>query len=313
MNITIAGAGLSGLIAANLMKHRFTIEVHEKAKEVPNNKPAVLRFRSDVLANALDIPFRKVRVIKDVAEHGNAVKNAMIYSRRTTGTLRSDRSVPLGPEVVDRYIAPLDMVKRLSEDINIVTGSDAFGARTGGPIISTVPMPVLITKFQAELPWRDVPEFAYTKGYVLSFRVKDCDAFASLYCPQDMDVSRISITGDEVTAEYPWSNSIYDLTVDSAATLQRAAAEVCANLGISSLRIQKDTVVIKPQQYAKIQPIDDRFRKNFIAWLTDKKNIYSLGRFATWRPTLLLDDLVNDVRMITKFITGNNYDTRKER
>jgi len=313
MRIDIAGAGLSGLIAANLMKHRFTIEVHEKAAEIPNNKPAVLRFRSDVLANALDIPFRKVKVIKDVANHGNAVSNAMIYSRRTTGTLRSDRSVPLGPEVVERYIAPLDMVKRLSEDVNVITGSDAFGASTGKPIISTVPMPVMITKFMKELPWLDIPEFSYTKGYVLSFRLTDCDAFASLYCPKDMDISRISLTGDEVTAEYPWSNAIYDLTVDNASTLQNAAIEICANLGISSLRIIKDTVKIKQQQYAKIQPIDDRFRKNFIAWLTDKHNIYSLGRFATWRPGLLLDDLVNDVRMITKFITGNTYDTRKER
>jgi hypothetical protein len=39
--------------------------------------------------------------------------------------------------------------------------------------------------------------------------------------------------------------------------------------------------------------------------LTEEHNIYSLGRFATWRQ-LLLDDLVKDIGVIEKLIDGNH-------
>ena len=68
---------------------------------------------------------------------------------------------------------------------------------------------------------------------------------------------------------------------------------------------------LKEQKYAKILPIDNRERKRFIAWATDTHNIYSLGRFATWRPGLLLDDLVHDVRVIQRIVEHGPYDHRK--
>jgi hypothetical protein len=37
-------------------------------------------------------------------------------------------------------------------------------------------------------------------------------------------------------------------------------------------------------------------------WATEKFNIYSLGRFATWKPGLLLDDIVGDVNVIRRLI-----------
>ena len=41
--------------------------------------------------------------------------------------------------------------------------------------------------------------------------------------------------------------------------------------------------------------------------MTNKYKIYSVGRFATWRQ-LLLDDLINDLKMIDSFITSDsNY------
>ena len=59
-------------------------------------------------------------------------------------------------------------------------------------------------------------------------------------------------------------------------------------------------------------PIDDKTRKDFIYTLTEKYNIYSVGRFATWRQ-LLLDDVVNDISVIERLITSNsNYNFRKE-
>ena len=59
-------------------------------------------------------------------------------------------------------------------------------------------------------------------------------------------------------------------------------------------------------------PIDDKIRKDFIYTLTEKYNIFSVGRFATWRQ-LLLDDVVNDISVIERLIASNsNYNFRKE-
>ena len=59
-------------------------------------------------------------------------------------------------------------------------------------------------------------------------------------------------------------------------------------------------------------PIDDKIRKDFIYTLTEKYNIFSVGRFATWRQ-LLLDDVVNDISVIERLIANNsNYNFRKE-
>ena len=61
------------------------------------------------------------------------------------------------------------------------------------------------------------------------------------------------------------------------------------------------------QVYGKIKPIDENLRKEFVFEMTNKYKIYSVGRFATWRQ-LLLDDLINDLKMIDSFITSDsNY------
>jgi hypothetical protein len=75
-----------------------------------------------------------------------------------------------------------------------------------------------------------------------------------------------------------------------------------ANHGIIATNI-----VQKEQDYGKIVPIDEYERQKFILWATDNWNIYSLGRYATWRQ-ILLDDVMKDIGVITKFIEQrNNY------
>ena len=68
-------------------------------------------------------------------------------------------------------------------------------------------------------------------------------------------------------------------------------------------------------QYQKIAPIPERDRQEILMHLTQEHNIYSLGRFATWRPGLLLDDIVQDVRRIQSMINGDSsliYNRRKQ-
>ena len=71
-----------------------------------------------------------------------------------------------------------------------------------------------------------------------------------------------------------------------------------------------ESSVLTTQKFGKIYPIDDHLRKSFIVWASDNYNIYSLGRFATWRP-LLLDDLVADIQRIESMIESPSTYNRR--
>ena len=58
-------------------------------------------------------------------------------------------------------------------------------------------------------------------------------------------------------------------------------------------------------KYGKLLPIEEKVRKEFILYLTQQYNIFSVGRFATWRQ-LLLDDIVDDINVIDNMV-GDNY------
>jgi hypothetical protein len=74
------------------------------------------------------------------------------------------------------------------------------------------------------------------------------------------------------------------------------------HLGIQTKNVSELTASY--QNYFKIIEINDAERKKFLRWASVHHNVYSLGRYATWRPKLLLDDLVNDVRKIENWIQG---------
>jgi hypothetical protein len=94
--------------------------------------------------------------------------------------------------------------------------------------------------------------------------------------------------------------------------MEPIASEAGRKLGVREMHITD--VKCQEQPYAKILPIDNRIRQRFIIWASDEKRVYALGRFATWRPTLLLDDAVNDVRQIQKLISdpGSAYPHKKK-
>ena len=139
-----------------------------------------------------------------------------------------------------------------------------------------------------------------------------CDAYISLAVPDPNEAfSRISITGDELIIEVPNFKHTKGHSDQWLIELgQQSIFRAADYLGIEKDFIRD--VVVKHQPYAKILPINDRDRKAFMHWATDKHNIFSLGRYATWRPGLLLDDLVNDVRLIDRWI-GDSYSVARHR
>jgi hypothetical protein len=149
--------------------------------------------------------------------------------------------------------------------------------------------------------------FEASPGVNIKATIDSCDAYVSLLVPDpDITASRISITGNEMIIEIPDGIEMLESIM-----LSRAfhAAEL---LGIEKDRVS--SVRQFKQTYAKIIPIDDDDRKSFMHWATVRHNVYSLGRYATWRPKLLLDDLVNDIRKIDKWIgKSNKYELARDR
>lgn len=321
--ITIIGAGLAGLLAANMLKPG-TFEVVEAQEKVPNNHHAILRFRSTAVADALGLPFRKVQLIKATVPYRNPAAEALSYSAKAFGQYRSDRSIPTGPERGDRYIAPPDLigmmahaaelqgVLHLGRPFDFELYRDAPFHSGYEPVISTIPMPTLMKKLgyepAAEIVFNSVP------GWVIKAKIAKCDAFVSLYVPDPQHVfSRVSITGDELSIEIPR----LDLSLEKEAPPSQGELDYWVDQALKLLGIYSDDasdIRFHNQHYLKIAPIPDRQRKHFMHWATDRFNIFSLGRFATWRPGLLLDDLVKDIRLITGWIEGDNaYAIRQHR
>jgi hypothetical protein len=289
MRINIIGAGLAGLLAANMLR-RHDIIIFEKQHELPNNHHAVLRFRTPDIGHILGIPFKKVNMIKTHVEFRNIVADSLSYSRKCTGIYRSDRSIIAGTIQSERYIAPPNLIKQMVKNIDIKYGAN-YDPKEGKlfPVISTIPMPALmdILDYPHEI------DFTSRPGVVFTGTVLDCDAYVSVLFPNPVPYSRATITGNQLSIEFPGIIEVPE-SVDLATAYFQLGLDDCVVLDGQ----------FKKQQYFKITEIDEAERKKFQRWATVKYNIYSLGRYATWRPKLLLDDLVKDVRTIESWIIG---------
>lgn len=302
MGLKIIGAGMAGLLAANMLRHHDPVVI-ERGPRLPNNHNSVLRFRSSIVGDVLGIDFKKVKMIKSPVEWRNPVADALAYSRKNGGPMRTDRSITDGLVVAERYIAPPDLISRMAREIDIEFDTEYDFREKDDKVISTIPMPWLAD--QMEYPHLKLSDFRWINGGVIKATVLDCEAYCSLMIPDpETPISRVSITGDELIVEMP----------DVPPSILNASAALGLALGYLGLdRSQITDVHVTEQQYAKITPIDNDKRLNFIYWAsTLKGRAFSLGRFSTWRPGLLLDDLVKDVRRIDGWIKSKSAEYEQE-
>lgn len=306
---------MAGLLAGAMLRTDASA-VWEAQEDLPNNHSALLRFRSQIVASTLNIPFKRVQVMKASDSWRNPVADAFSYSRKTNGSATIRSSTTAQGQIEERFVAPHNLIEQMADRVQapILLGKKFTREDIGGskPFISTLPMPIL-----ADLLGVDHPEFNWVNGYNINVNLDRVDAYATLYVPSpDNPANRISITGNKMTIEVSLpSISPSEVAAIVAAKNKNRAIEdikVCLELmGLDPFCFVEDTIEVKQQQYSKILPIDDRWRKDFIMKASREYNIYSLGRFATWRPGLLLDDVVNDVRVISNIARYGQYDHSK--
>jgi len=204
------------------------------------------------------------------------------------------------------------LAARVNAPVQYGSQFDFANCSRAEPVISTIPMPNLMAALS--YPERSAIEFRHVGGCNINATVVGCDAYCTIYVPDpSLPFNRISLTGGKLTIELANYSSAWlrELSgVGLQTNMEALLREAASMLGISNMN-HIVNVLSSDQRYAKIQSIDDSARKRFMLWATENYNIYSLGRFATWSPKILLDDCVKDVRVIRRMIgNGHNYEAR---
>lgn len=291
----IVGAGLAGLIAAHAWPQCPLVEV---ASEPTERHKALLRFRTDAVAKLTGIEFRAVQVRKGIWESGAyrepTIARANAYSLKCLGQILPDRSI-WNLEPAQRFVAPDDFYPQLIDSVNSrIAWNTEFDFNGVDPVISTAPLPVTLEKVGIE------HDLVFDRAQIVVQRahVPMCDAFQTVYFPGlDTKLYRASITGSTLIAEF-----VGEPERDWFAAQVQPAFNIPEAI-FTERRSHR-------QQYGKIAPVDNSARKELLFRLTNEHNVFSLGRFATWR-NILLDDVVEDISVLKRLLRGSRYERKK--
>lgn len=299
MAIKIIGAGLAGLLTGSIFPRSH---IFERGMEDKINHKAVLRFRTPAVGEAVGVEFKPVTVHKGIWHNGffarPSIQLANLYSQKVIGRL-ADRSI-WNIEPAERYIAPEDIVAQMAERCNgriswesEIDSLDAF-RRDATQIITTIPIPFLLKLIGEQPP----PQIAFKHAAITvrRWRIPNADIYQTIYFPSpETNLYRASITRDLLIAEYKDDPSSSD---EDAFALYDAFG-----LDPDDLLVLDKT----KQSFGKIAPIDNNWRRNFLHRMTVERNIFSIGRFATWR-NILMDDVIKDIHIVKRMMSATNYD-----
>lgn len=304
----IIGAGFTGLLAAHVWP---TAQVLEIAPAPAQRHKALMRFRTDAVSHLMGIEFRKVIVRKGIYYQDRfvtpTIETANLYARKVVGRI-VDRSIwNLKPVI--RYVAPENFYDQLIDAVKsrIHFGQPYFPAQMAieSSVINTAPLPMILTHHPIRPELSDQVQCRKLGIRVRRWRVPHADVFQTVYFPSPgTPVYRMSITKDLLIVEEV-HNTIGEIWAgdrEVTSLIQHAFG-----VEMDALEFLDDT----EQSYRKVDELSATLRKQVLLELTARYQVFSLGRFATWR-NVLLDDVIQDINVIKRLMkTGTMYDAHK--
>lgn len=310
MRIAIIGAGISGLIAEGALSN-MSSEIIVFDRSIPKlpilgqpaGHKAVMRLRDDRIKQYVNCKLKRISVYKAVYHDGelydkpNMILNNL-YSLKLYGRL-GDRSLgTLGK--VDRYL--LTDISGLLADNHKLTSRLVTANRDKTLVfndqtysydvcISTIPMPSLLDLLCLNYNVK----FSHTQINITRATLNiESDVHQTIYFTNDLKQFpyRVTIEGRYVIAESldRCTESLLDQAMQAFGLNRRSLKDIAHYT----------------QNMGKMMPIDDNTRRKIMMDLTNEYNVYSFGRFATWRP-LRIDQTLDDIEKIKMFIKVSNY------
>jgi hypothetical protein len=330
-DVLVVGAGLAGtMVARMLSSHSKILVVDQRKTPDTRNHWALLRFRDLEVARALGVTVREIEVEKAVYWRGSLhytpnITMNNLYSIKAYGSIgnRSLRSIG----VAKRYLPtstpqPTDCLwgaKLVS--INKKVAKFAYEDGTTflvryGVCVSTIPMAALIDSLELITNEMPMPSHAIMSEPITVMRLELGRSLMStvnqtIYFPENrFHTYRATLEGSTLIVE-----AIGDESKDS---ILEEYEEICSVFGLPSTlsnltsfrKIGDENFHVQP--IGKINEMDDEIRRDIIYQLTDHYSIYSVGRFATWRP-IRADQLVKDVQKVERMIRQGEKKTKYER
>ena len=313
----ILGAGMAGCLAGIM---NGGAAIFEAAPSLPENHHGVLRFRTDNISRITGIPFKKVKVFKSIwcdgKEQPLSPRMNNLYSQKVVGKIQ-ERSI-LNIEPAIRYIAPerfhqqlgFMMADRIKFSHKVESISDQTISFTTGsynyqykdkyerPIISTIPLPALL-EVLGECVHSLTKDVVPKSVFVARLEIPGANVHQTIYFPHpELGIYRASMVGSTLIIE-----SMNPLDgADELFDVEKA-------FGMSLFHCRKSLHWI--EQKGKFSPIADSERKSCLLNLSTKHNVWSLGRYACWRPSILMDDVYDDILKIRSMMGAHHYDVRR--
>jgi len=304
MKVVIIGAGISGLIAAGAFKGQ-EVTVVESSNSIPLFKDhhAVMRLRNDKIKQYIECKTTPITVQKAVYHEDKLYDSATIemnnrYSMNTRGVLGERSLGDLGKQ--ERFtlddIYPSASVKfEFGRDVKVIVDGTVCCWEEIIPYdicISTIPMPSLLNILEIKSDQKFEANNIHVFKTVLPF---DSTVHQTIYFTEADMPYRATIEGREITIESVSEISTFDI-VHSLKPF---------GLGESDLDPTEHKITI--QKMGKLVPIDDIARKRIMTDVTNRDNIYSFGRFATWK-SIRIDQTLDDIEKIKTMVRVINKD-----
>lgn len=326
----ILGAGWAGMLAAEFWPGAEILERDSDARTLTGTTGAFIRCRHPNAALILQAPHRTAQVHRCIATvtwdtHTDVQPlDSALYARKVApgGALaaRSINRCTGGAAELRHILLPEDLVaarQRAGARVHYDTTPEAVAvalraASPKAPVVSTLPMHLVLTALTDSFDAPPAPElFRGRPCYVLETELARCeqDFCWTVYVPSSFtDIARITITGGRAIVELVPSKS--------SAEFSAQKIEDAAELALFQLFsvAHKDIKQWRWHQVSKFSATPE-----YVAWarevvylLSVERGIYSLGRAATGRPGVLIDDLYNDCRVINKLMRAravNDYNS----